>query len=395
LDTDREYRIRTHRTPETVSPASWNDLLARQHDQVPFMRHEYLAALHESASATGDTGWLPHIITVERAGELVAGCWTYLKSHSYGEYVFDWAWADAYRQHGLRYYPKLLTAVPFTPVPGTRLLAMDDHGRDLLVGQLEHEATTLNLSSAHALFLSEDDVSAFRRAGWMIRQGVQFHWANDTARPVVDFADLLARLQREKRKNVLQERRKVAEAGLRIACHQGDAITVQEWDFFYSCYVQTYRDHHSTPYLTREFFSRVAASMPGNWLLFVAFEGEAPVASSLIAIDPSTRTAWGRYWGAMKYIPCLHFEMCYYRPLEWCIVNGYLRFEGGAQGEHKMARGLLPVETHSAHWLSDARFADAVAKFLAQEGQGVAAYVDELRDRSPFRPGMAPEGSNS
>lgn len=358
---------------------------------MPFLRHEYLTALHESASAVEDTGWRPHFVTVERAGDLVAGCASYLKAHSYGEYVFDWAWADAYRRHGLAYYPKLLTAIPFTPVPGSRLLAADDDSRHALVQALRQQAVDLDLSSAHALFLGGNEVDAFRRSGWMVRQGVQFHWTNDAARPLASFDDLLSRMQREKRKKVLQDRRKVNDAGLRFTHHVGPQITADLWDFFYRCYTQTYRDHRSTPYLTRDFFARVSVSMPENWLLFVAWEGEQPVASSLIAIDPARKVAWGRYWGATKFIPCLHFEACYYQPLEWCIAHQFLRFEGGAQGEHKMARGLLPVTTFSAHWLSDPRFADAVAEFLAQEGQGIHAYVDELRDRSPFRTGNEPE----
>lgn len=319
----------------------------------------------------------------------MAGCANYLKAHSYGEYVFDWAWADAYRRHGLAYYPKLLSAIPFTPVPGNRLLAVDDGSRDALVGALRQQALELDLSSAHALFLGQDEVEAFRRADWMIRQGVQFHWTNDGARPFENFDDLLSRLHREKRKKVLQERRKVYEAGIRFTHHVGADITSRLWDFFYLCYTRTYEDHRSTPYLTREFFARIAASMPENWLLFVAWEGDAPVAASLIAIDSSRKVAWGRYWGATKFVPCLHFEACYYQPLEWCIANGFLRFEGGAQGEHKMARGLLPVTTFSAHWLSDPRFASAVAEFLAQEGQGIDDYVDELRDRNPFRASIA------
>lgn len=394
MDTVREYRIRTHGSPGGIDAGRWNALLSRQAEPTPFLRHEYLAALHSSGSACVDTGWQPHITTVELDGNLVAGTWAFLKSHSYGEYVFDWAWADAYRRHGLRYYPKLLAAVPFTPVAGSRLLAIDETSRDALVEALRQQARTLQLSSVHALFLTPDEVVACRNDGWLIRQGVQFHWVQDAERPVKDFSDLLARLQRDKRKNILQERRKVAEAGLRISVQQGTEITPSLWDFFYSCYLETYRQHHSSPYLTREFFALVANAMPDNWLLFIAWEGGTPVASSLIAIDPAMRKAWGRYWGASKYVPCLHFEMCYYQPLAWCILNGYTRFEGGAQGEHKMARGLLPVTTTSAHWLSDPRFSNAVAEYLAQEGQGMAAYVDELRERNPYRSGMEP-GSKS
>jgi hypothetical protein len=332
-----------------------------------------------------DTGWAPQFITVHRGGELVAATPLYLKSHSYGEYVFDWAWADAYRRHGLRYYPKLLGAVPFTPVPGTRLLARDDATRDLLVRAIGSAARSGKLSSAHVLFIEDADRAAFERAGWMIREGVQFHWTRDEADPAADFSALLARMQRDKRKKIQQERRRVAEAGILFSVHEGEAIDAALWNFFHHCYTLTYRAHHSTPYLTRDFFARMASTMARHWVMFVARRDGAPIAASLVAIDPDRRSAWGRYWGCIEPVPCLHFDACYYQPLAWCLEQGYRRFEGGAQGEHKMARGLLPVRTASAHWLRDERFAAAVAEFLASEGAGVEQYVDELRERNPFK----------
>lgn len=377
--------IRVHQDPAALDAAAWNDLLQAQAAPTPFMRHEYLAALHASGSAVPETGWAPQFLTLHRGGELQAACALYLKSHSYGEYVFDWAWADAYRRHGLAYYPKLLGAVPFTPVPGTRLLARSDADRDVLVTALHRLALDGRLSSAHVLFIDDADRAAFQRAGWLLRQGVQFHWTQDVAQPVADFAGLLQRLQRDKRKKIQQERRRVAEQGVSFSVHEGAAITEPLWDFFHRCYTLTYAAHHSTPYLTRDFFTRMARTMPGNWLMFVARRGNAPIAASLIAVDPPRGTAWGRYWGCTEHVPCLHFEACYYQPLAWCLANGYVRFEGGAQGEHKMARGLLPVATHSAHWLRDARFAAAVADFLAAEGAGIGDYVDELRERNPFK----------
>jgi predicted N-acyltransferase len=391
-----DYVIRVHDDPAGIDADAWNRLLAAQATPTPFMRHEYLHALHQSCSAVDSTGWAPHFFTVHRGNALVAACALYLKSHSYGEYVFDWAWADAYQRHGLRYYPKLLCAVPFTPVPGARLLALDDGGRDLLVRAITALAEDARLSSAHVLFIDDADRGAFERAGWMLREGVQFHWTQRPALPMRSFDDLLASLQREKRKKIQQERRRVAEAGVTFTSHMGKDIDASLWDFFHHCYTLTYRAHHSTPYLTADFFARMAASMPQNWLLFVGRREGRPVAVSLIAIDPQRRTAWGRYWGCTEYIPCLHFEACYYQPLAWCLDNGYERFEGGAQGEHKMARGLLPVRTASAHWLRDDRFASAVADFLGREGAGVAAYVDELRERNPFKatPG-SPETSES
>ncbi len=358
------------------------------------MRHEYLAALHASGSSVPGTGWTPCFLTLEQSGTLVAALALYAKAHSYGEYVFDWAWAEAYQRHGLRYYPKLLGAVPFTPVPGTRLLARDDAARRALVQALRQLlSTSTRLSSAHLLFIDDTDRAALRADGWLMRQGVQFHWTQDEADPAPDFAALLARLQRDKRKKIQQERRRVAEQGVVFSVHEGAAIDEGLWDFFHHCYTLTCAAHHSTPYLTRDFFARMAATMPAHWLMFVARRhdggdggaGGTPIAASLIAIDRPRRSAWGRYWGATEAVSCLHFEACYYQPLAWCLANGFTRFEGGAQGEHKMARGLLPVATHSAHWLRDERFASAVADFLQREGDGVAAYVDELREHSPFK----------
>jgi uncharacterized protein len=385
-----EYRIGVHASFDEVDAAEWDALLALQPRPTPFMRHAYLHALQASGSAVAATGWKPQVLTLRRGGELVAACAQYLKNHSYGEYVFDWAWADAYRRHGLRYYPKALAAVPFTPVPGTRLLARDAASRAHLALLLREVAERGTVSSAHVLFVDETDRAALERAGWLIRQGVQFHWQQDAALPVRDFTDLLARLQRDKRKKIQQERRRVQEQGVSFTVFEGPQISAEQWDFFYHCYTLTYEAHGNAPYLKRDFFARMAASMPEHWLMFVASRGEGegrPIAASLIAIDRQQRAAWGRYWGCTEAVPCLHFEACYYQPLAWCLASGIERFEGGAQGEHKMARGLLPVATHSAHWLRDARFADAVADFLAAEGQGVAAYVDELRERNPFKAG--------
>ncbi|WOB10554.1 GNAT family N-acetyltransferase [Piscinibacter gummiphilus] len=381
----KNYVIRVHDHPRDVDAAQWNALLAEQVSATPFMRHEYLVAMHESKSAVDETGWQPQFLTVHDGDALVAACPLYLKSHSYGEYVFDWAWADAYQRHGLRYYPKLLSAVPFTPVPGPRLLARDAASRVVLLRGMTQIAVDAKLSSAHVLFLDEADQQAAREAGWMMRSTVQFHWQNREPQRYADFADFLAGLQREKRKKIQQERRKVAEAGVTFTAQQGTEISREDWDFFYRCYTRTYREHHSSPYLTRDFFQRMADTMAENWLLFIARRDGQRIAASLIAIDPERRAAYGRYWGATEHISCLHFEACYYQPLAWCIAQGYQRFEGGAQGEHKMARGLLPVQTWSAHWLAHPQFAQAVADFLAREGAGVESYLDELNERQPFK----------
>jgi predicted N-acyltransferase len=379
-----DYLIRLHDDPRTIDAAAWNDLLARQSAPTPFMRHEYLAALHASGSAVPDSGWAPRFVVLARDGALAAACPAYLKHHSWGEYVFDWAWADAYRRHGLAYYPKLLVAVPFTPVAGTRLLATDEAARTALLGALRALADDAALSSVHLLFADETDRRACAAQGWMLREGVQFHWTQDAGAPAADFDALLARMARDKRKKIRQERRRVADAGVGFEVLEGDAIDDASWDFLHRCYRLTYAAHRSTPYLTREFFAQAGRSLASHWVMFVAWQRGERIAASLIAVDRARRAAWGRYWGATRFVPCLHFETCYHQPLAWCLAHGIERFEGGAQGEHKMARGLLPVRTHSAHWLRDARFAGAVADYLAREGAGIAAYLDELREHTPF-----------
>jgi uncharacterized protein len=371
--------------PAQINAAQWNALLAAQPSPCPFMRHEYLLALHASGSAAPETGWSPQFLTLHQGPELIAACPLYRKAHSYGEYVFDWAWADAYQQHGLAYYPKLLSAVPFTPVPGPRLMARDMPARMALLAQIQQLAQREQLSSIHLLFLDADDLACAQAAGWMLRSGVQFHWVNRSPELYLDFPDFLKDLQREKRKKIQQERRKINEVGVHFTVHEGAQIGVQEWDFFYRCYVQTYLEHRSTPYLSRDFFTRMANSMPTHWLLFTAWQNDQRIAASLVAIDPLSGHAYGRYWGALTHVPNLHFEACYYQPLSWCIAHQYRRFEGGAQGEHKMARGLGPVKTWSAHHLAHPQFSQAVANFLEREGEGVNGYLDDLRERRPFR----------
>ena len=379
------YVIRVHDHPGAIDAERWNELLERHADATPFMRHEYFAALHDSESAHELTGWVPQFLTIERDGDLHAACPLYLKHHSYGEYVFDWAWAEAYHRHGLRYYPKLLDTIPFTPVPGPKLLARDVATRELLLHEMTRLVREVGLSSAHALFLDDQDRAAAQRAGWMLRSTVQFHWTNREPQPYADFADFLGGLQREKRKKIQQERRRVAEAGVSFTALHGDEIGEHDWDFFYRCYTLTYRAHHSTPYLTRDFFRRMARTMNAHWLMFLAWKGGRRVAASLIGVDRSRGAAFGRYWGAVEPIPFLHFEACYYQPLAWCIAQGVRRFEGGAQGEHQMARGLLPVQTWSAHWLAHPQFAAAVANYLEREGAGMTQYLDELNERRPFK----------
>lgn len=437
-----DYVTRVLSSPLEVSAAQWNALLAASPAPTPFMRHEYLAAMHTSGSAVPATGWTPQFVTLwqggapasQRASELRAACPLYLKDHSYGEYVFDWAWARAYQEHGVPYYPKALVAVPFTPVPGSRYLCNDISKNTDLPSILEREQLSFceqkGISSLHVLFGDAADLSALDATQFMQRQAVQFHWKNEVPplqpslppalqdcapsppMPVPrfkNFDEFLATLSQDKRKKIRAERRKVADAGITWRTCVGAAITASEWEFFYRCYERTYVEHGNAPYLTPAFFQAMADTMPENWVLFIASHSSHDVACSLIAVqdlgDTSTtnsiaaharqirangiktfkKIAYGRYWGALARVDSLHFEACYYQPLQWCIDNGFDSFEGGAQGEHKMARGLLPVVTPSAHWLRDARFADAVQRFLQREGQGIEHYVEDLQGRSPFK----------
>jgi predicted N-acyltransferase len=374
--------VRIHGAASEIDAAAWDGLLAAQAAPSPFMRHAYLHAMEQSDSASPRSGWAPRFLTLWRGRELMAACPMYLKGHSYGEYVFDWAWANAYQQHGLAYYPKAVVAVPFTPVPGTRLLARDAASRALLVQALLAWCKEEELSSLHLLFGADEDIEACADAGLMLRHTVQFHWKNVGWK---DFDAFLASLSHDKRKKIRQERRKVHDAGVRFRWSRGADIREADWDFFYRCYARTYREHGNPPYLKPEFFGRMAEDMPEAWLLFIAERGGKPIASSLIALSDDASVAYGRYWGALERVDCLHFEACYYQPLAWCIDHGVQRFEGGAQGEHKMARALMPVKTTSAHWLAHPAFADAVERFLEREDEGIANYIDHLGERSPFR----------
>lgn len=393
---------------QQLDAQAWNALLASQAAPTPFMRHEYLSALESSGSAVPQTGWAGRVVTLWQGGELVAACPVYAKAHSYGEYVFDFAWARAYAQHGLDYYPKGVLAVPFTPVPGSRLLARTPLLRAALVRAVREWAQAQQLSSLHLLFSDAEDLAACDADGWMQRSTVQFHWSNQGTDGAGhgDFDHFLATLNQEKRKKIRQERRKVHEAGVRFRALHGPDMGAQDWAFFYRCHERTYLEHGNAPYLEPAFFEAMARQMPEAWLMFIAERDGRPMACSLIALDaaaarlsaghPDGRahapqapqgTAYGRYWGALERVDCLHFEACYYQPIAWCIERGIAHFEGGAQGEHKMARALLPVVTPSAHWIAHPSFADAISRFLDREGEGMAGYLQELQAHSPLRQG--------
>ncbi len=308
----------------------------------------------------------------------------YLKHHSFGEFVFDWAWADAYQQHGLQYYPKLLCAIPFTPVSGSRILTAQDgrsaETRALLIEGALQLAQQQRVSSLHCLFLSATDCAAMQRQGMMIREDVQFHWQN----PGYDnFDQFLATLKHSKRKRIKQERRQVAGAGISFTLLTGEQATPEDWAFFAHCYAHTRRRYHSPVALNGDFFRRLGKTLPQHTLLVIAKRGNRPLASALNIF--TDEVLYGRSWGALEYHPGLHFETCYYQAIEFCIHNKIRLFEGGAQGEHKLARGFLPVRTRSAHWLAHPQFARAIEDYIARETTLVSSHVDELQQRSPFR----------
>lgn len=359
-----------------IAPEAWNRLAGDD----PFLRHEFLTALHDTGCATAATGWSPRFLILKEHNRLSGAMPLYLKTHSYGEYVFDWAWADAYYRHGLHYYPKLLAAVPFTPVTGQRILADTPEQCDSLIAAALTLAQELRVSSLHCLFPPHDQAQRLREHGMILRHGVQFHWTNHGYR---SFDDFLGGMNHDKRKKIRQERRRVRDAGIAFEWLEGAAISDQHWAFFARCYRQTYREHHSTPYLNLDFFRRIGATMPGHNLLVIAKRDGKPIAASLNIRN--RHSLFGRYWGALEFHSALHFEGCYYQGIGYCIAHGLRTFEGGAQGEHKIARGLLPVETCSAHWLAHPEFSTAVEQFLAREARGMTHYISELNERSPFK----------
>lgn len=353
--------------------AAWDRLAAGD----PFLSHAFLAALEESGSVGPGTGWSPAPLTIEDdQGALLAAAPAYLKSHSQGEYVFDHGWADAWERAGGRYYPKLQIAVPFTPVPGPRLLG--GQPQQLLAAT---EAVTVqnDLSSAHISFIDEAGAAECERRGWLIRHGIQYHWLNRGYR---DFDDFLAALTSRKRKAIRKERA-TAREGLEFAALRGKQIGTAEWDAMWAFYQDTGSRKWGRPYLTRSFFDSIAATMSEQLLLLIAYRNNRPIAGALNLIGPDT--LYGRYWGTVEDMPFLHFELCYYQAVEWAIGQGLSSVQAGAQGEHKLARGYQPVITRSAHFIPNPAFRRAVADFVTQERAAVDSEVEWLRQGLPYR----------
>jgi hypothetical protein len=349
----------------------------------PFVGHAFLSALEASGSVGGRSGWQPLPIVVDGAdGAPAAIAPAYVKSHSQGEYVFDHAWADAWERAGGSYYPKLQVAAPFSPVPGPRLLLRDPAQGPALIAALEAVTRQNDLSSAHATFVAPDQLPAFEAAGWLIRQGTQFHWRNDG---YDSFDDFLATLASRKRKAIRKERAAAVEGGLTIRHLAGAEITSAYWDAFWIFYQDTGSRKWGQPYLTRRFFPLLGEALGDKVLLIVAERDGVPIAGALNLVGGDT--LYGRYWGAIEDVPFLHFELCYYQAIDAAIARGLATVEAGAQGEHKLARGYEPVATWSAHFIPDKGFRRAIAEFLAREGEAVAENRDYLAELTPFRRG--------
>ncbi len=367
-----------------ISAGEWNALLPK--DAGPFLRHEFLSALEETGCVGGNTGWQVAHLVLKNDQKLLGAMPLYIKQHSYGEYVFDWSWAQAYEQQGMQYFPKALCAIPFTPVQGSRILSNGDIDtglvRQRLIDGLKTVVLQNNLSSAHVLFPYAAEVSELKKQGFMLRDSVQFHWHNQGFE---NFEQFLAVLTMKRRKNIRREREQVARELINFRHVPGASSTDADWEFFYRCYANTYLEHHSSPYLSEIFFKLWAQRMPENLHLIIAERSGKPIAASMLVVDPVCSKAYGRYWGAIEHVPCLHFETAYYQAIEYCIQENIQTFEGGAQGEHKMARGFLPTTIQSAHFIADPQFAKAVQHFLNREHQGIGAYIDELAEHSPLK----------
>lgn len=376
------YRTELYDDPGRLDAQAWDRLVRADPDANPFVRHAFLHALHASGAATPDTGWFPRFVAVWCGERLEAAVPLYAKTHSYGEYVFDWAWADAQERRGVPYYPKGVVAVPFTPVPGSRILGTDGIARRYAIEALLDLVPAMGLSSVHVLFAPPQQIDALSDAGMLVRNNVQFHWHNPG---YGNFESFLAALTHPKRKKIRAERRKVQQEAIALQRRVGSEITEQDWQFFTRCYENTYAVHGAVPYLNLDFFRTLGQRMPENLLLVRASRDGRAIASALAVFDRERSTLYGRYWGALVHVPCLHFECCYYQMIEFAIEQGLRVFQGGAQGEHKMARGMDPQVTASAHWLREPAMQAAVRRFLERERQSVAAMVDELNEHRALR----------
>jgi len=364
-----------------VSPGEWNRLDGAAR---PFLRHEFLAALESSGAVGKGTGWQPCHLLARDQGVLVGAMPLYRKSDSWGEFVFDWAWADAYRRAGVRYFPKLVSAVPFTPATGPRVLAAPGAQQAEITSGLAaaalEEARRLGASSLHVLFPLREQAEALAPLGFLLRKDCQFHWHN---RGYSSFDEFLGDFTAEKRKKAKRERRRVRESGISFCILKGSAVEPSLWSQIFPLYASTFWRRGREPYLNEKFFRTIARALPEELLVILALHQDAPVAVAILFRGEDT--LYGRYWGSSGDYHSLHFETCYYQGIEYCITEGLQRFEPGTQGEHKIARGFVPQEVWSAHWLSDARVAAAIDRYLERERSHVDEYMEVVEDHVPYR----------
>lgn len=365
-----------------VASTDWNDLTGHAY---PFLRHEFLLALEQSGSVSGETGWLPAHLLVLDNHKLIAFMPLYLKQHSWGEYVFDHQWAQAYQQHGLDYYPKWLTAIPLTPCQGARIVSNNQEFDQLeiiriLLTFIKQLSEQRGISSWHCLFPDLQQADLLRSLNLNIREGVQFHWFN---KGYGDFNDFLQTLSASKRKMIKRERRRVSEQNVHLLRIAGPEVSDGQWQVFFELYTMTYLKRGSQPYLNLAFFKQIAVTMGEQLLLVLAIKDDKIIAAALSFIGADT--LYGRYWGCFEDYNSLHFETCYYQGLDYCIEHGLKRFDSGAQGEHKITRGFEPITTYSAHWLKDVRFAKAIDRFLAEEQKAVQLYKQNAASYLPFK----------
>ena len=367
---------------DDIPEDAWNRLVV---DGNPFLTHAFLAALEHQGAVGEYTGWEPRHLIVEDGTALLGALPLYLKFHSFGEFVFDWAWANAYERAGIAYYPKLVIGIPYTPVTGPRLLTGapgpgSDDIIDLLINTVTEHARQTGLSSIHYLFIESRDKQRLDACGLLPRYGCQFHWFNRDYR---DFAAFLSQLNARHRKKIRHERRRIAEQGINVEVLSGDQVSETQWQFFHRCYQSTFDKKANFAPLTAAFFQEIGACLGRQVVLMLAYQRDEPVASALFL--RSHDTLFGRYWGCVREFDYLHFELCYYQAIDYCIRNGLSRCESGAQGEHKISRGFAPVATYSAHWIANPEFHDVIGQFVRYEKSGIEEYITEMQTHLPYR----------
>ena len=375
-------KVTVHDSISSLAREDWDALAG---DEYPFLKHAFLDLAERTGSVSPDAGWTPRHLSLQDGGKLRAAMPLYEKTHSWGEFVFDWAWARAYEQAGLDYYPKLVSAVPFTPAPSTRILRADNNDHEavhLLLSAATRLATETNCSSLHVLFPTSDQISLFADAGLLIRKDCQFHWHN---RGYEKFDDFLATFTSAKRKKAKRDRRRVAENGIRFRRLRGPELDSEAWSTVYALIARTFMLRGSLPYFNQEFFEGLSTNLPDNILVIMAEKDDMPVAAAVFY--ESDTTLYGRYWGSDGHFDALHFETCYYQGIDYCIETGKQCFEPGTQGEHKISRGFSPVETWSAHWLAHPQFADAVGRYLDEEGRHIENYIETVDAHTPYKSG--------